>query len=223
MAYLDDFCDNTLTFLRQNIVYVIVAKETSGVIDVVVEPRANTTINGMPAGVANGCVSGGVYKLRTKKPTDPRGLTAYFCPYENNQTKALMLKNAAQWMFTATMDGCTFGVGSQTPGAMGSVRVAHANTSSIASPDRNVQIATPGGVVSGGDAKNRMQALLATSHVGPGGLLIEPPSYMADNLENKATTFGYHQLGGPWTFKALKYRMGGAIWTHAGIVDYPVL
>lgn len=220
MAYLDDFCDNTLTFLQQNIVYVIVAKESNGLTEVVVEPRAGTTIDNIAAGVgAGGVVSGGVYKLRSRKPTDARGLPAYFCGYEQNKTIPLTLKNAAMWMFTVTMDGCTFGVGSQSRGNLGSVRVAHANNSSQAAPD--ISINTGGNILTGRPAQAHIQAMMATSHVGQGGFLIEPDSYMGGDHSMKATTFGYHAPMGIWTFKSLSYRMGGGTWVHGGVNDYP--
>lgn len=218
MAYLDDFCDNTLLFLQQNIVYVILNKETNGLTEVVVEPRAGTTIDNIPVGIANGIVAGGVYKLRTRQPTDARGLPVYFCGYEQNKTIPLMLKNAAFWMFTVTMDGCTFGVGSQARGNLGSVRVAHANNASQASPD--ISITTAGNVLTGRPAQQHIQAMLATSHVGHGGFLIEPDSYMGGDYTMKATTFGFHAPMGIWSFKSLSYRMGGGTWHHGGINDY---
>ncbi len=219
MPYLDDFCDNTLAFLTRNIVYVIIPKETMGVIDVVVEPREPaTTIANIPVGGFGAPVEGGVYKLRKKSAADARGLRVYFCGYEQNSTKSLMLGNDANWMFTATMDGCTFGAGSQA-GADGAVRVAHANNAKVAAP--GVLVGSGGGV-GGRAAQGRIQAMLATSHVGPGGLLIEPDTYQGADQGMKATTFGHHAAGGVWSFKALSYRIAGTTWTHGGVIAYPI-
>lgn len=219
MPYLDDFCDNTLAFLTRNIVYVIVTKETLGLVDVTVEPRdAATTIANIPVGAFGGAAEGGVYKLRKKTPNDARGLRVYFCGYERNKTIPLMLGNDANWMFTVTMTGCTFGVGSQA-GADGAVRVAHANSATQAKPG---VVIGPGGGVTGLDAQARMQAIYATSHVGPGGLLIEPDTYRGADEGIEVTTFGHHAPGGVWSFKALRYRKGGAIWTHGGVISYPI-
>jgi hypothetical protein len=50
---------------------------------------------------------------------------SYWCPYEGNDAKHAYLRRAASYMFTAKMDGCTFGVGNASP--QGSVRVSHCN------------------------------------------------------------------------------------------------
>src|SRR5262245_48950295 len=42
-----------------------------------------------------------------------RALTAYWCPYEQNQLRQVQLSNLADYMFTAKMDGCSFGIGPQ--------------------------------------------------------------------------------------------------------------
>lgn len=221
MAYLDDFIDNTLAFLQQNIVYVLVPKETNGLIDVAIAPRGvATTISNIPAGVVGGVSAGGVYSLRPRVATDARAMTVYFCGYEQNTTVALTLGNAALWMFTATMDGCTFGAGSQGPNSNGAVRVAHANNSRMGNPQAGITTATDGAMV-GRPAQRWGQKLHVTSHTGPPSILIEPDSYMGGNFDQKATTFGYHAAGGAWTFKALSYRQGGNVWMHGGVIDYP--
>ena len=124
-----------------------------------------------------------------------------------------MLGNDADFMFTPTMDGCTFGVGSQA--GTGDVRVAHANNGRMANP-----MLTVGGD-SGRAAQKRVQAMMATSYIGPGGFLIEPDNYMGANLDMKATTFGYHDNGGDWTFKSLAYRFGGGQALHGGVINFP--
>lgn len=218
MAYIDDFCDNTLAFMRQNIVYVILPVTTTGVVEVVVEPRVPAaTVSNIPVGVVGGIVAGGVYKMRRRAATDARGLTVYFCPYDQNKSKPLMIGNDALWMFTVTMDGCTFGVGSQGVGAAGNVRVVHSNNASQADP----KITVAG--VSGRAAQGRIQAMFARSHVGPDAMLIEPATYMGNDFGKKSTTFGAHANGAAWSFKALTYRQAGNVFTHGGIVDYPIV
>jgi hypothetical protein len=51
---------------------------------------------------------------------------AYWCPYAEDTVNAVTLSDEADLMFTATMNGCSFGVG--IPSVDGAVRVAHANT-----------------------------------------------------------------------------------------------
>jgi len=121
-------------------------------------------------------------------------------------------------MFTVTMDGCTFGVGSQA-GADGAVRVAHANNTKLAAPG---VLVGPGAGVAGRAAQARVQGMMATSHVGPGGLLIEPDTYQGEDLGMKATTFGHHAAGGAWSFRVLSYRVSGTTWTHGGVISYPI-
>jgi hypothetical protein len=50
---------------------------------------------------------------------------AYWCPYKSNDCKLAWLDSAADYMFTAKMDGCTFCAGSEAPS--GARMVAHAN------------------------------------------------------------------------------------------------
>jgi hypothetical protein len=50
---------------------------------------------------------------------------AFFCPYEPNKTLGTTVTNGARLMFTAEMDGCSFGIGS--PANDGSRLVYHAN------------------------------------------------------------------------------------------------
>jgi len=49
----------------------------------------------------------------------------YWCPYKDNTLCNTTVGNAANLMFTAGMNGCTFGIGSATPD--GTRRVAHIN------------------------------------------------------------------------------------------------
>ncbi len=62
-------------------------------------------------------------KYRLTAGTD---FNAYWCPYHSDSVNRVTLSGAADRMFTATMNGCSFGVGVAAPD--GSVRVAHANT-----------------------------------------------------------------------------------------------
>lgn len=50
----------------------------------------------------------------------------YWCPYEVDGTRYVTLTGAADYMFTATMDGCSFGIG--TPGSDGTITVSHSNS-----------------------------------------------------------------------------------------------
>jgi hypothetical protein len=52
-------------------------------------------------------------------------VSIYWLPYKNNQVYHLQLGHQALYMFTPTMDGCSFAVGGQDP--FGAPLVAHAN------------------------------------------------------------------------------------------------
>ncbi|MBX7132680.1 MAG: hypothetical protein K1X67_08405 [Fimbriimonadaceae bacterium] len=63
-------------------------------------------------------------------------LNAYWCPYFQDSYHAITVDSAADFMFTPNMDGCSFGVGSDTPS--GARRVAHINLASQPN-SRNLQ------------------------------------------------------------------------------------
>lgn len=54
---------------------------------------------------------------------------AYWCPYAPSSVRSVVVGNQADLMFTATMDGCSLGVGSRTPA--GERLVTHANAMSV--------------------------------------------------------------------------------------------
>ncbi|HEX7389063.1 MAG TPA: hypothetical protein VF286_03065 [Acidiphilium sp.] len=56
---------------------------------------------------------------------DGRTFNAYFCPYRQNDTLGTTVSNRADFMFTATMDGCSLGVGNAAPD--GSRLIYHSN------------------------------------------------------------------------------------------------
>lgn len=138
-------------------------------------------------------------------PAD-QGFFAYWCPYNQNETLSCNLGNGARYMFTATMDGCSFGIGSQVGGGC---RVAHANEgrhggnlnqaglSEAAS--REQQRLTQ---------RNSLWAKLESSQID----IIQPRDYMLDidgAFALKSTTFGIHDLGRPWSFYTQRYWRNG--------------
>jgi hypothetical protein len=56
---------------------------------------------------------------------DGRTFRSYFCPYRQNDTLGATISRDADFMFTATMDGCSLGIGSS--GADGSRLIYHSN------------------------------------------------------------------------------------------------
>ena len=73
-----------------------------------------------------------IYEIREAPQAAPGGqaqngiFMGYWCPYDIDRTSYVTLSGAADYMFTATMDGCSFGVG--TPSKDGTVTVSHSNS-----------------------------------------------------------------------------------------------
>ncbi len=109
--------------------------------------------------------------------------SSYWCPYESNNCKHTYLENAASYMFTAKMDGCTFAVGSQLPNGAG-VFVAHANL---------------------GGKGNEQHDLIASKIMfrnDTGKKMLHPSAYKfnsSDGWSTQATTFGI-LIGNRWKF-----------------------
>jgi hypothetical protein len=72
------------------------------------------------------CGKGNITVCKLVETTDTNDvLDVYWLPYQNNKVYHLQLGHAARFMFTPTMDGCSFSYGGQDPGR--SPLVAHAN------------------------------------------------------------------------------------------------
>jgi hypothetical protein len=76
-----------------------------------------------------GFKAGGLAKKALQLVEDADGFEAYWLAYEDNKSKRAVLGTAARFMFTANMDGCSFGFGSKT--GTGEVLVAHANAAQV--------------------------------------------------------------------------------------------
>lgn len=120
-------------------------------------------------------------------------LPVYFCPYGDDEMHSIVVDQAADFMFTTNMDGCSFGVGSATP--TGARRVAHVNLRSQA---------------------HAHAAQRGTLHLGAlTDAIVDPERYMksshvptANYGEIKATTIGVRNTGnGQWRFYYQQFRM----------------
>lgn len=65
------------------------------------------------------------YEIRPMSTFHAENFRAYWCPYEDSRISTTTVSNGANYMFTAAMNGCSFGVGTAT--SNGSRHVAHAN------------------------------------------------------------------------------------------------
>lgn len=208
MTVQTDFRDDPHAFMQNNVVYVAFLNDTTGLVNLTIEARA-------PAGVVTNKVGGGVYKLRLARDGDAAPLAAYVCPYAQDSIQSVMLGNAAFWCFTPTMDGCTFGIGSQANGA---VRVCHVNS------NRGGAAVGSLGIDAHREQQRKLQRNFAKSKVGLNATLIEPDTYMAEGGEAyklKSTTFGRHVANGPWTFFSQRYRYAGHNFFHGDVISVP--
>ena len=117
--------------------------------------------------------------------------SAYWCPYETDKVRWIALADQADFMFTAKMDGCSFGIG--IPAADGTVVVAHANTTS------GVQDAIGNHLREKGDAQQKqLESAMTKAHTELFDFLA-PTSYRP--FSANSTIFGIRDgTTGTWTF-----------------------
>ncbi len=107
---------------------------------------------------------------------------AYWCPYQSNDLQQVHLSNGANFMFTAKMDGCTFGVGSAA--GNGDRIVCHVNL---------------GG--RGKEQADRLRDATSPLHGDAHLLYLGPAGYRfkTGTSSTQATTFGVRDTGtGAW-------------------------
>ncbi len=128
---------------------------------------------------------------------------AYIITYITGSTPSTTLGTDAPLAFTANMNGCTLGIGSQA-NARSAVTVTHSNSAGHGSDDAN--------------ANDQHQQALGV--VGVGGALLEPSVYRTHNKQ--AVTFGYRSRGQMWRFAYLSYHRQWGIITTYGVKDVEV-
>jgi hypothetical protein len=120
---------------------------------------------------------------------------AYWCHYEPGETHYTFLGTAAPLMFTATMNGCSFGIG--MPNGSGQVLVGHSNLSGANESGQNAQLAS---------AIKDGTVLTGTFYRGKETKGPDPVSGFPSTLQslNDATTFGVYK-NGEWSFYTMIY------------------
>ena len=182
MTAAKDFKDEPLDFMKENVVLVRYGysdewKKTlkdffgSSLIGGVVTLTLAPLTGGNTVAYDKRGTKLPVYALRNgaNKPTNEQ-IHAYWCPYSANQTLGVMLGDAADFMFTAEMSGCTLGLGSSNKD--GSRMVYHSNLMSSGttqSQDQMTELAKVG--VSSTALK---PANYRNQELGPGVLQITP-------------------------------------------------
>lgn len=208
MLAVSDFSKNALTFCNDNMLVMGFA----GFNDTHVTPAdgvENFQFKLMPPDRAKGSQLGRkmpVYQIIPASKPGPGTIRAYWCPYAQNNTLGVMVGGAADFMFTATMDGCTLGVGSTN--ADGSCMVYHANNASFGSAtDKTSQ----------GEAQattlNLMFGASPHTQYGPLDYRVEAGQYHLSS-----TTFGVRARDtGKWHFYSQIYDKNP---TASGLTNY---
>jgi hypothetical protein len=188
MSDRSDFVSNPVKFLEK---HILRCQFFDGGVDIAESRPHVVTIKEMKNSPAIVNSTGGKVWYLT---TDTSGCALnekapiFWVGYRKNDVTPGMLTNASRLMFTANMDGCTLGVGSQ--GGDGACLVMHANKASA-------------GATGGRPAQALAQhGQLASGYGGSDFWSVEPSAYM-DGMGAtgvfKATNFGVNQ-GGWWFF-----------------------
>lgn len=175
MPYNEDFEAEPEDFLNRFAIIPTAGKILDGAGKKIVTGYFNLVPSGFQAGGNAEAV------LKLEKADD--GIKAYWLAYEDDKSKRAVLGNDARFMFTANMDGCSFGYGSKT--GTGEVLVGHANAGEVgvqaeaAASDAGVD---PGNVLlMARNAQKDAQAGMLGKKMTPGSLKILHPFHYADS------------------------------------------
>ncbi|MEM6537548.1 MAG: hypothetical protein AAF668_07445 [Pseudomonadota bacterium] len=136
------------------------------------------------------------YLIKKAGPRDNMYFDAYIIEYKERNTPITILGTEAQLAFTANMNGCTLGIGSQKS-ATDALVVTHANSKGKGSQQANTDD----------------QATKSRAVAGAGATLLEPTTYRTN--DKMAITFGVRKPTERWRFYYLSYkRSQGRITTY---------
>lgn len=212
---------DTLNFMKENIVYQMASK-----------PRGNTGFFQFRKGSRTGYRNNKECNVYEMIPADGvESFKSYWCDYSDDSVHSVTCGREADLMFTAKMDGCSFGIG--TPAPDGSVRVAHSNVQEsremklvqdamVAAFDRNNpnNSAMLALTARKNNVKQKEQLALLKYH-GVGGPMTSSisPALYRDNI---VTTFGVRdRTNGQWKFYFQCIARKGPNWEHVGCFPFP--
>ena len=197
----DAFCADPEGFMRRNVVMQTIPSDTpAGVIGIRMFAGA-AKVEG--DGDAKVCFT----RLASKGQVP--SLPAYWCPYEQDKMKSVMLGDDALFAFTPTMDGCSVGLGSAT--STGAQMMSHVNAARIGREWESEGIATARArQASSQNAQLRYK-------LGNDANILSPEDYRPKG-KMSSTTFAVHPLGKPWTLYTLTYRKNvQGNYVHGGV------
>lgn len=184
MSDQSDFFDDPVGFLQVHIVRCQFIDGSAGI----AESRPMVvTIKQIEHASVVGSKTGKVFHLSANTAGLSRAerMPIFWLGYTDNTASRAMLSNNGRMMFTALMNGCTLGIGSQR--GDGACLVSHANMKSQG----------------GGEAQRVGQEGQLRGVFGEGGFrMVQPASYRQTStgaLSFQATNFGVNN-GGTWQF-----------------------
>jgi hypothetical protein len=185
--------DNLLALFRSNIIFVsgTLKQSNNGGIDYVTITKRDDLVGNIAAWDGPGC---GVMALAQAQSTDAGAFATWICDYEANDIKYATLSNARPFCFTAEMNGCTFGIGSPSPG--GVITVSHANAVGPGGGNLTNQVAEQRSMTSA-VMPDWVRLFQPFDYNFSGQIFTKVPVGMGANLNT--TTFGVLN-GNNWTF-----------------------
>lgn len=147
-----------------------------------------------------------LYQVAKAAVNEASYFRSYIADYHQGQTTFTTLGTNphAQFCFTANMNGCTFGLGSQpTPGS--AMVVSHGNAANAGANDNIPDYLA-------GDTKKALQTAIQYTRAKQGhgitGRVFEPAHYRIG--QRMSVTFGHRAAGQKWAFHFVGYeRTGG--------------
>jgi hypothetical protein len=205
MAYQEEFVASPETFMRNN---VVTPQFRDGGFSIAESRPIVITIKEW---VGKRCSKAGgkcyYFSVNVDGLSRLQKLPIYWLAYKEDSFTQGVLNNQSRYMFTALMNGCSLGFGSQSGG--GCCQISHANMKSSG----------------GGDAQataqyQQLQGRFQNS--GSGFNVIEPSAYQKDKYGGKgwqATNFGKN-VNGTWEFYTHKFQCclgNSSIILHGGV------
>lgn len=200
------FSGNPEAFMRKNIVIQKVRDSAKpGLMDVVIIAVKGYAIINSP---------GGIVCMMAPKPADvSESMRIYWCPYEQNGIKSVMLGSDALYAFTPTMNGCSVGLGSH--GGGGNQQMAHVNAGRVGK-DWEAQ-----GMDVGRARQASSQHAQLTNKLGHDSTIIQPEDYRLNGHgehQMESTTHASHAFNGAWNLYTQTYRKAGSkTYYHGGL------
>jgi hypothetical protein len=211
MSYRKDFKKNPRAFMNDNIVASPdnpAHLPASKIVKITIEKNSFAVISNKP--------NGSVYSIIFKDTSD--SISVYWCPYKPNGVGSAMLGNKADYVFTVSMNACSFGIGSYS--APWVVRVAHANAGNASN---SYGVSSVDDIVPAIELQRKIQRHQLYSKDST-SKIIAYDNYMKKSdggfdSKCRATTFGErHPKNGSWKFYTLEYVSGGTM-VHNGVIE----